>query len=98
MARCREQVDRIEPVLQWRTCALKGRSSAGVDVPAAELAAIGRTLRQAVVLSRLRTLRILALPDAAVAQIHDVLKAGIVVRVSLEKVLDRKLCHVLLSA
>src|SRR5579863_4978029 len=93
MTRSGEQVNRIEPVLERRACALKRRPGAGVYVPAAKFAGVGRTLRQPIVLSGLRALGIQAFTDASEAQVHEVIQAGIVTRKLGEKLRDSELCH-----
>jgi hypothetical protein len=57
----------------------------------AEFATVGRAAGQRVEFGGFATLR--AVPDAPVAQIHDVLKAYVIVREPIEKRLDRELCH-----
>lgn len=56
-----EQVDHVEPKLERGTGALKWRTGAGINMMAAELAAIGRAVSKAVVFSRLTTLHTIAL-------------------------------------
>src|SRR6266853_4546113 len=91
MPRSREQVDRIEPVLKRRTGVLKGRPGTWVDVPAAQLAGVGGSLGQPVILSRLDAFRIQAFPDAPETQVHQMVQASIVVREALEKLPDCEL-------
>ena len=84
MARGGEQVHRIEPLLERHVRAMKGRSDHWVNVMTAPLALVGRFLADAMVLPALATLR--TIKRVAVAKLHQVVQAGIVVREALEKI------------
>src|ERR1700683_5493721 len=80
MTRSSEQVDGIEPRLQRRSGALKRGARAGVNMEAAKLATEGRTLGQFVEFCGLGALGVRTHDLTPKSQIHDVQKAGIVVR------------------
>ena len=94
MTRSSEQVHGIEPRLQGRSGALKRGASAGVNVEAAQLATEGRTLAQFVEFCGFSALRIRAHDLAPITQVHDVQKAGIVIRELCEELFDcQRLSH-----
>jgi hypothetical protein len=80
-----EPVDRAEPKVQRCAAPLKGRPGARINMMAAELAAICKTVRKAVVFSCLATLQ--TIPINSVAQHHDVLRTSIVIGEVREEVL-----------
>jgi len=88
MSGCGEQVHGIEPLNQWSSRRFKWRTSHRANLMAAPLALIHRALPVLGKLACLLALR--ASQRVAVACLHQMLKARIVIREKLEKLKD---CH-----
>lgn len=82
----RKQVDRVEPELQGGAGLFKGSARARVDMMPTKFAAKGGTIGQAIIFGRLPTFH--AITAAAIAQIHHVQKARVIVGEFLEKLFD----------
>lgn len=87
VARCREQIERIKPLLQRRVRAMKWRADHRVNVLAA-LARVGRYFRQLAKLADLAATRTCEI--SAVARLEQMLQARIVIGEHLHELLDRK--------
>ena len=83
-----EQVHGVEPLREWGVCPRKGRAFHGADLVAAPLAAIDGALAQAMKLAL--NAAAWAIQRFAVADLHKVIQATIVVREPLEKLVNRR--------
>ena len=88
VAGSREQIKRVEPLRKRRVRPLKGRALHGADLVAAPLTAIDGALAQAVKLAVDPATR--AVQRLAVANLHKVIQAAIVVWEPLEKLVNRR--------
>lgn len=88
VAGCGEQVHGVKPFLKWSMRACKGRTRHWVNMMATPRASIGWNLADAGPVAFLAAFR--ALKSVAVANGHQMLKAGVVIRESLEELSDSK--------